>query len=346
MLLTTMITMTNITIAIRLDRCHVHYNYISSFIYDIIYPAFNTISFPQPLMLKPYVVRSSIGSINSIECCAVQDQQNFNHNLHIVHPGDIVLRVNDIDIFGVYNFQDSIDKVLDPNVIRVIRFFRPAALTQNLSPSIAEIKLFMVEKNAIAKFNFNVNSAINGYNYDLISHDQNLIQYPAVAKMLKRQRVQWEVLPGQETKFVAMNGFESYSSGTNGKWIPYGKLRRGIYGDRDKYISVGDAPFAHVATDSSISRRFYLGRYNSDEVALAELEKERELKIVNNVLKLDVQHLITQPVPIVPAPSLQPSLNSQQFTANPPTLNSQQSLFSQSSSSSFYIPNQPFTFEG
>jgi len=290
-------------------------------------------------MLKPYVVRSSIGSINSIECCVVQDQQNFNHNLHIVHPGDIVLRVNDIDIFGVYNFQDSIDKVLDPNVIRVIRFFRPAALTQNLAPSIAEIKLFMVEKNAIAKFNFNVNSAINGYNYDLISHDQSLVQYPAVAKMLKRQRVQWEVLPGQD-KFTAMNGLESFSSGTNGKWIPYGKLRRGIYGDRDKYISVGDAPFAHVATDSSISRRFYLGRYNSDEVALAELEKERELKIVNNVLKLDAQHLITQPVPIAPAPPLQPSLNSQQssYMSNPPTFHSQ--------SSSFYIPNQPFTFEG
>jgi hypothetical protein len=243
-----------------------------------------------------------------------------------VHPGDIVLKVNDIDIFGVYNYQDALDKVLDSTIYRTIRFFRPSALTQNLLPSIAEIKLFMEEKSAVAKFNVTINSAISGYSYDLVSHDPSLVYFPAVTKMLKKQRVQWDVLPGQE-KFINMSGMETYSSGNNGKWIPYGKLRRGIYADRDKYIAVGDIPFAHVASDNIISRRFFLGRYNNDDIALNEYEKERELRIVNNAYKLDTIHqpqitvpTIVNPNTIIP-PNNNNNITSNISTTNPPPIN-------------------------
>lgn len=297
------------------DRCNTSFNQTSSFIYEIIYPAMLNMNIPQPLMLKPYVVKSSIGSNNSIECCAVSDQQNFNFNQQIVHPGDIVLGVNDTEIFGVYNYHDSLDKVLDTSILRVVKFFRPAALTQNLLPSIAEIRLFMEEKDVISKYSVNINSAINGYNYDLVAHEPSLVLYPAVAKMLKRQRVLWEVSPGPD-RYYSMSGIESYSSGTNGKWIPYGKLRRGVYADRDKYIVVGELPFAHVATDSSVSRRFYYGRYSSEEMALQELERERELKISSGgFYRLEPLH-VPQPVTYQ-----QPNLFLNTATQNTSTVN-------------------------
>jgi len=239
---------------------------------------------------------------------------NFNYYQQVVHPGDIVLKVNDINIFGVYNYEKSLEKVLDINIARTIKFFRPSSLTPNLLPSIAELKLHMEEKSITAKFSLSFNSTLNSYSYEMLSHDANVSHYPALTKILKRQRVQWEVIPGQSDKILPLSGLETYSSGNTGKWVPYGKLRRGIYADRERYIAVGDIPHTHVGTDNIIMRRFYLGRYANEEVAMVEFDKDRVLKLVNNCYKLEK---VEQPQIQIPIPI--PNIN--QFIQPNPNMN-------------------------
>ena len=220
-------------------------------------------------------------------------------------------------MFGVYNYEESLEKILDTNIARTIKFFRPSSLTHNLLPSIAELKLQMEEKTVTSKFNLSFNSTLNSYSYELICHDSSINLYPALTKMLKRQRVQWENLPGITDKALPPSGLETYCSGNNGKWVPYGKLRRGIYADRDRYIAVGDVAHTHVGTDNILMRRFYLGRYANEEAAMAEYEKERTLRIVNNAYKLEVPRVELPPVPITANPT-----SIDQTSSNPTSSNS------------------------
>lgn len=111
----------------------------SSFCFEIIFPHQNSLG----LNLKPHAISySSSGGFKSIGCLLVIDASAFLSS--ILSPGDIILRINDINLCQTgdkFDFDMATKAITSAKAPRNVRFLRSYGLNYSLSP--AEIMLHM-----------------------------------------------------------------------------------------------------------------------------------------------------------------------------------------------------------
>ena len=136
------------------ERVFSSYLPCSAFTYEVTFPKDCIAPFDTKNQMFSYSLRDS-NSSPGFQCLVVKSVKIYISA--VIRPGDIVLKVNDINLSSTCDELQSFDEMKTKLSAAkensyVVRFLRSGATSTNFLPSPSEIGLFQSDKNTAAKF--------------------------------------------------------------------------------------------------------------------------------------------------------------------------------------------------
>eukprot|EP01041_Mallomonas_annulata_P005322 gene5322-10646_t len=289
------------------DRLMTCFQPTASFAYEITFPHQNSLG----LNLTPFYVSNSVeGPGNGLGCLLVIDSTPFLST--IVHPGDILLKVNDCELVtgsDTFSFKEATIQVTKATAPRTLRFMRPGNRYNKFSP--VELKLLSqdsyqpIARSHVVPGDPPAQGMGQTYKLQLAHLDP---QAPsAIRRAVNGKKVVWEVVqslpPGSSASMsLPPTGSSGGSSGggsgamqsqtfvppsTKGTGSGSASSKEGLCRDRNKWtvtVSAGKPTSVGVSGSGTMSgkssgqskRIFFVGRFDTEEEALTAQKKAQE----------------------------------------------------------------------